>query len=135
MRTYNLTAKAVAPPSGRTVLVANWHSGYVSVKNGQELVHANVELEDQPGVAGTSASVVQQYRICRKKKPCDRWHRMVMQVAPFIDAKQLLGGRSGGGAGVATTWEEAKATVDIQWQLVVTGADGDYVDVQASVSR
>lgn len=133
--TYELTAKTIAAPSGRTVLVATWRSGLVTIKSGQELVHATVDMTDQPGVDGTSATIVQQYRTCRKKRPCDRWHKLVQQIAPFIDTKQLLGGESGGGAGVAATWQDAKATVDIQWQLVVTGIDGDYVDLQASVAR
>jgi hypothetical protein len=133
--TYELTAKTVAPPSGRTVLLANWHSGLVTIRHGQELVHADVDLTDQPGLTGAAATIVQQYRTCRKKRACDRWHKLVQQVPPFIDLKRLLGGENGGGAGVAATWEDGKATVDIQWQLVVTGIDGDYVDLQASVAR
>lgn len=133
--TYELTAKTIAPPTGRTVLVATWHSGLVTVKAGQELLHASADLLDQPGVRGAAATIVQQFRTCRKKRPCDRWHKLVQQVAPYINTQQLLGGTDGGGAGLSTTWEDPKATVDIQWQLIVTGTDGDYVEAQASVGR
>ena len=133
--TYDLQAKLIAPPVGRTVLVATWHTGLVTVKKGQELLDASVDLRDQPGVGGASATIVQEFRTCVKKHPCGRWHRLVEQIAPFIDVQNLLGGTSGGGAGVSTMWEDGKAIVDIQWQLVVTGTDGGVTTLDASVVR